>query len=121
MMVEGRGLAQDLRGGLEVVFEGETGQGAAVLREWFALIAQDLARPELNLLTSRNGGQSFQPAGFASDAADPAILGERRARCFARRFMSGQGCTGHACLPHSPVAHPPHNRYRAHSPWLSQQ
>ena len=70
-VASGEGLGGDLRGGVEVHFEEESGQGAAVLREWLSLVAADLSRPELNLLVSRNGGQSYQPSAFAADTLDP--------------------------------------------------
>jgi len=61
----GRGLAADLRGGVSVRFAGESGQGAAIRREWFCLAARELLNPDHNLFVSRNAGASFQPSPLA--------------------------------------------------------
>uniref|UniRef100_A0A061SF93 HECT-type E3 ubiquitin transferase n=2 Tax=Tetraselmis sp. GSL018 TaxID=582737 RepID=A0A061SF93_9CHLO len=66
----GAGLAGDLRHGVIVKFAGETGQGAAIRREWFALTAQELLDPSHGLFVSRNSGQSYQPSPAASVACD---------------------------------------------------
>lgn len=51
-------------------FQGESGQGAAIRREWFSLTARELLNPEVNLFVSRNAGQSYQPSPLASMSCD---------------------------------------------------
>lgn len=48
-------------GGLRVAFEGEAAQGDGVAREWFRLIAADLADPGACLFESHTGGALLQP------------------------------------------------------------
>jgi len=67
---KGSGLAGDLKSGVTIRFEGESGQGAAVRREWFMLMARELLNPDANLFVSRNSGQSYQPAPAASVSCD---------------------------------------------------
>ncbi|CAG9467630.1 unnamed protein product [Pedinophyceae sp. YPF-701] len=65
-VAEARGIGTDLSKGISVRFKGESGQGAAVLREWFALVSQALSDSSFNMLVSRNGGQSYGPSPTAA-------------------------------------------------------
>lgn len=69
-VVSGQGLGSNLRAGVEVAFVNESGQGAAVLREWLCLVAQAFSSPDLGLLVSRNGGQSLHPCRFSEDICE---------------------------------------------------
>jgi hypothetical protein len=48
--------------GLSVAFRGETAAGDGLRREWFQLVAAELADPRVNLFCSYDGGRTMQPS-----------------------------------------------------------
>lgn len=56
--------------GVRVAFEGEDGSGDGVRREWFSLLAAELADPQAGLFESHDGGATHSPAPHASLQCD---------------------------------------------------
>jgi hypothetical protein len=48
--------------GLSVAFRGEAAAGDGLRREWFLLVAAELADPRVNLFCSYDGGRTLQPS-----------------------------------------------------------
>ena len=66
--------AQDLRGGLDVAFQGSDGRGDGMRREWLELISAEFMDANVNLFRSRDGGRTFDPSPTAALTNEDHLL-----------------------------------------------
>ncbi|KAK9814087.1 hypothetical protein WJX72_000455 [[Myrmecia] bisecta] len=70
----GKGLAGELRQGIDIQMADEPALGSGLRREWFRLVAQEALSAERSLFASTDGGRTFQPASDAQSEDDLAFF-----------------------------------------------